>query len=575
MFPVSENFNRIPCPYSQLNIKCPGNHICPLNHYSNQRIIIEMGKQNLDPTLIKKPNEISKLKFSQISLKEDQNGHVGNLYSVLSNDISSNENLNSKSVPNNENDSSMISVKCPQIKPKPNQKVPWTMRQKVLELVYRKLLDAQTNIHNNSASPDIDIGSEALKIEDKIYRNSTSMTYRNNAANETRKLTKQLGNGENIYANISKETDSATNSINNGDSKILDLEDSNEARIFYSFLASVDDMEKLGYPLVSVIENGLSEENAKTCDDAFEWIKNYMSFRAKGVRTIPNSDNSNYGKIDFSELVGKKANCERCGLQYEINLPSKDPQIKKQCKYHHGRIRMQFNDSPLFFAAKRKNDKTKPRKYYTCCNNDPLSPPCEIGPHTLKIENDGILHALTPYKKTILNKSKYKVLAIDCEMASTTIGSELARVTVVDHFENTVLDELVKIKGEVLDLNTRYSGLSSLDDAKYSFEEIQEKCLDLISSETVLVGHGLENDLRAMRLIHEKVIDTVTVFPHSKGLPFRKSLKDISMMVLGNIIQEAKSGHDSREDALTSMKSVVAKTKLLKRTKGKTEPKAN
>jgi hypothetical protein len=38
------------------------------------------------------------------------------------------------------------------------------------------------------------------------------------------------------------------------------------------------------------------------------------------------------------------------------------------------------------------------------------------------------------------------------------------------------------------------------------------------------LGHGLENDLRALKILHSRVIDTSLVFPHFYGLPYRKML---------------------------------------------------
>lgn len=38
---------------------------------------------------------------------------------------------------------------------------------------------------------------------------------------------------------------------------------------------------------------------------------------------------------------------------------------------------------------------------------------------------------------------------------------------------------------------------------------------------------SLENDLRALRLLHDQVIDTAIVFPHDKGAPYRRALRDM------------------------------------------------
>ena len=39
-----------------------------------------------------------------------------------------------------------------------------------------------------------------------------------------------------------------------------------------------------------------------------------------------------------------------------------------------------------------------------------------------------------------------------------------------------------------------------------------EKLGEIMDSETILIGHGLENDMNAMRLIHENIIDTSILF---------------------------------------------------------------
>ena len=49
-----------------------------------------------------------------------------------------------------------------------------------------------------------------------------------------------------------------------------------------------------------------------------------------------------------------------------------------------------------------------------------------------------------------------------------------------------------------------------------------------VSQDTVLIGHSLENDLTAMQVFHQKVIDTSIIYPHPAGFPKRSSLKVIS-----------------------------------------------
>lgn len=53
-----------------------------------------------------------------------------------------------------------------------------------------------------------------------------------------------------------------------------------------------------------------------------------------------------------------------------------------------------------------------------------------------------------------------------------------------------------------------------------------------------MIGHSLESDLKAMRLVHQRVVDTSVVFPHRLGPPYKRALKTIASEILQLIIQE-------------------------------------
>ena len=74
--------------------------------------------------------------------------------------------------------------------------------------------------------------------------------------------------------------------------------------------------------------------------------------------------------------------------------------------------------------------------------------------------------------------------------------------------------------------------------------------LEHLTSPTPLIGHALENDLLAARLVHGTVVDTVLLFPHPRGLPVRHGLRALVERHLHVQIQPAGAqGHDSKEDA--------------------------
>ena len=46
-----------------------------------------------------------------------------------------------------------------------------------------------------------------------------------------------------------------------------------------------------------------------------------------------------------------------------------------------------------------------------------------------------------------------------------------------------------------------------------------------VSAETLLVGHSLDNDLLALRIVHARVLDTAIMYPHPRGPPYKSALK--------------------------------------------------
>ncbi|KAI9329265.1 hypothetical protein BDR26DRAFT_872700 [Obelidium mucronatum] len=89
-----------------------------------------------------------------------------------------------------------------------------------------------------------------------------------------------------------------------------------------------------------------------------------------------------------------------------------------------------------------------------------------------------------------------------------------------------------------------------------------------MSTTTILIGHGLENDLISLRLLHPRVIDTAALFPRPQppaasnpsGTIWKNSLKVLCEKLLGKRIQVVNStslGHDSAEDARGAVELIL------------------
>lgn len=86
----------------------------------------------------------------------------------------------------------------------------------------------------------------------------------------------------------------------------------------------------------------------------------------------------------------------------------------------------------------------------------------------------------------------------------------------------------------------RFSGLTEeiLRHEKRNLRDIQAVLLSMFHSRTILIGHSLDSDLKALKLIHGTVVDTSVLYPHKMGLPKKKALKTLCIDHLKRIIQE-------------------------------------
>jgi len=266
------------------------------------------------------------------------------------------------------------------------------------------------------------------------------------------------------------------------------------------------------------------------------------------------SSNEKSDVLDGNQLANAKPVehvCARCNKQF---LMLEGEYLEPEdCHYHWGKLRTKAN-------------------LYTCCGSRGVARGCSTsGAHVWSglSQSSGIIGPLSGYVKTKHRRSypshgNFGIYGIDCEMCYTSAGLELAKVSVVGVDGRLVYESLVRPDNDIIDYNTRYSGISAKDFANgqhKNIKEVQNDLMGFVNAETILVGHGLENDLRALKLIHNTILDTTAVFPHFNGLPFRRSLRSLVSSYLKRDIQISNWGHDSYEDARACVELMLWKTR--------------
>jgi RNA exonuclease 1 len=136
--------------------------------------------------------------------------------------------------------------------------------------------------------------------------------------------------------------------------------------------------------------------------------------------------------------------------------------------------------------------------------------------------------------------------------------TELIRLTALDYFtEKILIDKLVKPSVPMKHFNTRYSGITAADmrtavnrrQCFFGRDAARNQLWEFIDPDTIVMVHGGNNDLSALRWIHPLVIDSFILDSYGPKTEGGRSLKNLCSQILHMSVQAGK-GHDSLEDAL-------------------------
>ena len=164
---------------------------------------------------------------------------------------------------------------------------------------------------------------------------------------------------------------------------------------------------------------------------------------------------------------------------------------------------------------------------------------------------------------------KFRAVTLDCEMAGIASGAgEAILLCVTDYVTGALLlNRFVCPSEQITQMRSSIHGISKskLDDAisqgqaLSGWEGARSELWKYIDDNTILVGHALDHDLDALRIIHPYVVDSGILSRNAVGIHrIRWGLQTLCPELLNVEIRENNGGiHDCLEDVLATREVVL------------------
>ncbi|CAI5444071.1 unnamed protein product [Caenorhabditis angaria] len=404
-------------------------------------------------------------------------------------------------------------------------KIKSTCRKALMEKIFRQLVDMGK----------AEAAQEAQKLELEYMKNAKSdKTYQVNVLNMINNLRKQ---SKDLVIPVASNTVSHDQLLAGRNYSKISVGIKRTERKTYEQMTEIEKFQQ-----ISAMKSNLAEIEEY----------GYPIFKQELLKVEIKPTIYDINKKLWIEENEEIRTCCRCFQEFRMKNDGDVPEL--ECRYHN-----------KGFYRHGKGDTF--RKIHNCCQTEKnTTPGCNIVKHHVfdqlfRSELQKFIHTPPP---TGQNDPRSKqIYAIDCEMVYTLHGPALGRLSVVNLAGNLVLDVIVKPPTRVIDPNFEFSGLKmeQLEMAEDDLASAQQKLFKLVNSETILIGHSLESDFKAMRLMHYNVVDTSLLF--KKG-PLKQPLKKLSAQYLQRFIQSDNcdaQGHNSCEDAKACIDLVIFRIK--------------
>lgn len=238
--------------------------------------------------------------------------------------------------------------------------------------------------------------------------------------------------------------------------------------------------------------------------------------------------------------------CDSCEKKIFVDVSGKQV-VSEVCVFHSGNFQRKSRAGT---------------RLYDCC---PIANPgCQrqeshLVTKTLELPEGFVKTSKKQSKDASDSQLCPRIFAIDAEMCDICVGNrqfakEIVQLAVVDCVTGLVVyKEIVRPEDPIHNYNTFVHGLKKdqIDSATTTVSEMRKIFLDLVSEDCILVGHDIKSDLRALKVIHYKIVETQHVFPDPRGDHNRFSLRFLLKLKLNIEIDSAL--HDPADDAFACM----------------------
>ncbi|KAI0436099.1 hypothetical protein F4803DRAFT_557334 [Xylaria telfairii] len=169
-------------------------------------------------------------------------------------------------------------------------------------------------------------------------------------------------------------------------------------------------------------------------------------------------------------------------------------------------------------------------------------------------------------------RKRYRALAINCHRVAMSNNEEgLLNIAVIDFFTgDLVLNSLVRPSDPVTNWRRHVTGYNrpmlneQIKRGKVlsGWKQVREKIFNVTACETIFIGHGLVDDLPALRIATDRVIDSNTimcraVFGDAKTSPYHWDLKTACRELLDVAVYKTRARRDPLQGALATRELVL------------------